>query len=236
MFKSNKLPVIIFIIVIAIFVIRMSLVRQPQIEEELRGKNGMLLTEVDISVCDPASGKFSSIINNPFFYYPVGKIVTLEGEGFKVQISSLDKTELVDGIETREIEEKEWKKGELSEISLNYYAQVPDGTVCYFGEAVDIYEKGEITVHDGSWRADEKSNKPGIIMTAGPGVGETYQQEVAPGVAEDRAEHIGLGQSFTTKAGTFADVLVVEETPPSTKRYARGIGLIFDDGAELTSY
>jgi hypothetical protein len=73
-------------------------------------------------------------------------------------------------------------------------------------------------------------------MPSHPAVGQTYQQEVAPGVATDRSEHVAMKQTFTTPAGTFKEVLVVKETPASDKRYQRGIGLIFDDGALLTKY
>jgi hypothetical protein len=38
---------------------------------------------------------------------------------------------------------------DLIEVSLNYFAQNQDGTVCYFGEAVDMYEGGEIVSHGG---------------------------------------------------------------------------------------
>lgn len=192
--------------------------------------------ELDISVCDPAKGPFSTTIDNPFFPYRVGKVSLLESSSAKVQISSLDQTEIVAGVTTRVIEEREWSSGELVEISVNYFAQAKDGTVCYFGEGVDIYENGQITSHEGSWRAGVGENKPGIIMPAHPAVGQSYQQEIAPGVATDRAEHITFEKSFSTTAGTFQNVLLVKETPDSTKRYAPGIGLIFDDGEVLTKY
>ena len=192
--------------------------------------------ELDISLCDPAKGNFSTDINDPFFPYQVGKVSLLESSSTKVQISSLDRTEVVAGVATRVVEEREWSEGQLAEISLNYFAQAPDGTVCYFGEDVDIYENGQITSHEGAWRAGIGENKPGIIMPANPAVGQKYQQEIAPGVAEDRAEHLGFEESFTTPAGTFQNVLLVKETPASTKRYAQGVGLIFDDGEVLTKY
>jgi hypothetical protein len=52
----------------------------------------------------------------------------------------------------------------------------------------------------------------------------------------DHAEHVATNQALTTPTGTFNDVLVVQETPTSDKRYQRGIGMIFDDGALLTKY
>lgn len=190
--------------------------------------------QLDISVCDPANANFSSDISNPYFPYPAGKVSVLESSSEKVQITSLDETESVVGVTTRVIEEREWTDGQLAEISRNFFAQTPDGTVCYFGEDVDIYENDQIVAHEGAWRAGERDNKPGIMMPASPTVGQSYQQEIAPGVAEDSAKHEAFEESFTVPAGTFSDVLLVKETPASTKRYAKDIGLIFDDGMVLS--
>jgi hypothetical protein len=140
----------------------------------------------------------------------------------------------VAGGTTRVVEEREGENGQLSEISRNFLVQAPDGTVCYYGEDVDEYQGGQIVGHRGAWRAGVGQNQPGILMPAHPAVGQTYYQEVAPGVAEDRAGHVAIETAYPTPAGTFNDVLLVAETPPSTKRYAPGIGLIFDDGLVLT--
>lgn len=189
---------------------------------------------LDIAVCDPANGPLSEVIDNEFFPYPVGTVYVLEGDGSRVEISALDETELVSGITTQVVEEREWEGDELVEVSRNFYAQAPDKTVCYFGEEVDDYINGEIVGHGGAWRAGVGENKAGIIMPGTPAVGQSYQQEVAPGVAMDSANHEAMGETFTTPFGTFIDVLLVREEPSSTKRYQRGFGLIYDDGAVLT--
>jgi hypothetical protein len=167
---------------------------------------------------------------------PVGKVQVLESSTSKVQLSVLNQTEIVAGVTTRVVEEREWLNGSLSEVARNFFVQAPDGTVCYYGEDVDEYQGGQIVGHSGAWRAGIGQSKPGILMPSHPAVGQTYQQEVAPGVATDRSEHVAMKQTFTTPAGTFKEVLVVKETPASDKRYQRGIGLIFDDGALLTKY
>jgi hypothetical protein len=191
--------------------------------------------ELDIAVCDPARGQFSPEITNPYFPYSDGKTRTLEGGNEKVEMKMLPQTETVAGVVTSILEERESKNGILVEVSRNYHVQASDGTVCYFGEAVDDYDRnGNISGHSGAWRADEGQNKPGIIMPAQPTVGQAYKQEVAPGVAEDKAEHVSIEQTFVTPAGTFQNVLLGQERPPSTKRYHPGTGLIFDDGMVLT--
>jgi len=191
---------------------------------------------LDISVCTPSNEYFSTIIDNTYFPLSVGQQSVLQDGGDLVKITVLDEMETVAGVETRVVEEREWEEGELVEVSRNFFAQAPDKTVCYFGEDVDIYSGEEIISHEGAWRAGVGENKPGIIMPGIPTTTQSYQQEVAPGVATDSATHDSFEESFATPDGTFYDVLLVEETPASTKRYAPGIGLIFDDGAVLISY
>jgi hypothetical protein len=94
--------------------------------------------------------------------------------------------------------------------------------------------------HEGSWRADDPGNAPGIYMPAAPRPGMSFQQEVAPGVAEDEAT-IGRSGTVRVPAGTFRDTIAVEELNPldgdtSFKVYARGVGLIIDDPLELIRY
>lgn len=197
-------------------------------------------TELDIAVCDASAGPFSLVIDNAFLPFVVGTAQVLEDEDGeeRVRISVLDETEVVSGVVTRVVEEREWESGALAEVSRNFFAQAPDGTVCYFGEDVDEYEGGEVVRHEGAWRAGQDSAKPGILMPADPGVGMAYAQEVAPGVAEDRGEIIAMGDTVETPAGTFTDTVTVRETSPldagsSLKHYARGVGMIYDDGIAL---
>lgn len=200
---------------------------------------------ISVAVCDPDAGPFSLTIDNEFFPLPVGHQLVLDGDdggaALHLEITVLDETEVVAGVTTRVVEERESEDGELVEISRNFFAQAPDGTVCYFGEDVDIYEGGEIVSHDGAWRAGG-DNRPGIIMPAAPAVGDTYFQEVAPGVAEDHAEVVALGEPITVPAGTFDDTLETREGTPlepghfDTKVYVSGIGLVVDAAARLSSY
>lgn len=199
-----------------------------------------------LSVCDPDAGTFTAEIDNPFFPMTVGHRVVLEGQesgrDLLVRITALDETETVAGVETRVVEEYEALDGRVVEISRNYFAQAQDGTVCYFGEEVDDFnEAGEVTSHGGAWRADGDRSLPGIFMPPSPHVGQAFQQEIAPGIAEDQAKVIALGERTEVPAGTFEDTVIMLEGDPigggqDTKVYARGIGLIVDESARLTSY
>ena len=211
------------------------------------GDGGCPETNTSIQVCDPETGIFSVVIDNGFFPLVVGDELVLEGEDdegafLEIIITVLDETEVVAGVTTRVVEEEELEDGEVVEISRNFYAQAIDGTVCYFGEDVDDFEDGMIIGHGGEWRAGENGNLPGIIMPANPQVGDIYAQEVAPGIAEDQAEVVALGETIAVPAGTFSDTLTTLDCNPmengaiDEKVYIRGIGLAIDEDAELVSF
>ena len=169
--------------------------------------------------------------------------LVLEGGDTKLQITVLDETKTVDGTTTRVVEEKEWKKGELYEVARNYFAmceQTKD--VFYFGEDVDFYKDGKVVKHDGTWHAGVNGNKAGLMMAGTPKVKMKYYQEIAPGVAMDRAEIISLTETCKTPAGTFSGCMKVKEgsaidaLAKEYKYHAPGIGLVRDEDLHLTSY
>jgi hypothetical protein len=178
-----------------------------------------------------------------------------QGQTIGLRITVLNRTESLysgrDKVSTRVVEELEWEdddadgvvdRGEfVIERSLNYYAQTQDGTVCYFGEAVDIFNEDGTVSHEGAWRADDPGNAPGIFMPADPAVGMTFQQESAPGVAEDEATIVRTGSTVRVPAGTFTDAITVRDFNPldgsrGTKVYAPDVGLVRDGPLDLVSY
>ena len=192
---------------------------------------------------------FSTTGRNPYFVLEPGYQLLLGGkegkDSVKLIISVLNTTRKIANVETRIVEEYESKGGQLKEISRNYVAICQEtGSVYYFGEDVDIYEDPNDHIpgnHAGAWLA-EGSNKPGLLMPGTPKPGDRYYQEIAPKVAMDRAEVISTTETYTTPAGTFRNVLKVEETTPlepgekSYKLYAPGIGLIKDDNLVLLKH
>jgi hypothetical protein len=159
-----------------------------------------------------------------------------DGVPGRLEIRVLDETETVAGVETRVVEERHFESGELVELSRNYFVEVVGGTVCYFGEDVDVFEGGVLVGHPGAWRADGAEVQPGIAMPGSPALGDFYSQEVAPGVALDRAEIVAVGEPVTVPAGTFTDTLRTREWTPlepdveEFKVYASGTGLLDDAG------
>jgi hypothetical protein len=77
-------------------------------------------------------------------------------------------------------------------------------------------------------------------MPAEPEVGMSFEQEIAPGVAEDQATIVGTG-TVKVPAGTFAGAIKVRDFNPldgskGFKFYAPGVGLIVDGPLRLISF
>jgi hypothetical protein len=200
------------------------------------------MSSFNLEKCD-----FVSTGENKYFILKPGYQVTLEGEEdgeeLKLIMTVLNETKIVNGIETRVVEEKETEGGNLVEISRNYFALCkPTNNAIYFGEDVDIYENGEKVSQEGAWLAGQNDSKAGMIMPGKVEVGLKYYQEIAPGVAEDRAKIVSVNGSMVTPAGTFDQVLKTEETNPlkpeekEFKFYAPGIGLIQEEAIKLVNY
>lgn len=180
---------------------------------------------------------------NTYFILEPGYQIVLQDEEVKVEITVLDQTKVVNGVTTRVVEEREWKDGQLYEVARNYFA-ICDQTkdVFYFGEDVDYYERGKVVKHDGSWLAGVNGNRPGLIMPGAPKPAMRYYQEIAPGVAMDRAEVVSLTETCKTPAGTFSGCLKVKEgtslnlLETEYKYYAPQIGLIADEDLRLVKH
>ena len=180
---------------------------------------------------------------NDYFILEPGFQTVLEGGDTRIQITVMDETRVVGGVTTRVVEEREWKDGQLYEVSRNYFAmceQTKD--VFYFGEDVDYYKNGKVVNHDGTWLAGVNGNRPGLIMPGQPKVGMRYYQEIAPGVAMDRAEIVSLSETCTTPAGTFPKCMKVQEgsaielLAKEFKFHAPGIGLVQDEDVKLVKH
>jgi hypothetical protein len=186
---------------------------------------------------------------SPYFILDPGFQLVLEGNGTKLEITVLNETKTVEGIITRVVEEREWKNGRLYEVSKNYFAMCePTKDVFYFGEDVDFYENSKVVKHDGSWLAGTNGNKAGLIMPGTPKPRMKYYQEIAPGVAMDRAEIVSVDETCKTPAGTFSGCVRVKESSSvdfwsallfwqgEYKMHAPGIGLVQDEDLVLTKY
>jgi hypothetical protein len=190
-----------------------------------------------------APEEWTSTGRNPFFILEPGYTLVLEGGATKLAITVLRETRRIAGVATRIVEERESEGDRLVEVSRNFMAMSRRTSgVYYFGEDVDVYERDGRLTHQGAWRAGEGGARFGLIMPGEPLLGARHYQEIAPGVAMDRAEVVDLHARVTTPAGVFTDCLVVEETTPlepdarERKVYARGVGLVQDGELRLIRY
>lgn len=185
---------------------------------------------------------------NEYFILEPGFRLVLEGRNLvgapeKLAITVLDETREVDGVLTRVVEEREWRGSEVIEVSRNFFA-ICESTddVFYFGEEVDMYQGGQLASHSGAWLAGENGARAGLMMPGEPRVGMRYYQEIAPGVAMDRAEIVSLDDVLETPAGKFSNCLKNREgtalnpLEQEYKVYAPDIGLIQDANLLLTAY
>ena len=169
---------------------------------------------------------------NPYFILEPGYFLVLEGGKTRLTITVTDRTKKVDGVDCRVVVERETKGGKEVEKSANYFAiSKRTNSVFYFGEDVG-----------GAWLSGEKGAHFGLMMPGTPLLGARYYQEIAPGVALDRAEIVSLSETVVTPAGTFRNCLKTRETTPlklkeeEFKYYAPGVGLVQEDDLKLVKY
>jgi hypothetical protein len=187
--------------------------------------------------------ELTTIGRNPYFILEPGYQLELRGATTRLVIRVLAETRSVNGVATRVVEERESKDGSLVEVSRNYFAiSRRTNSVFYFGEDVDMYERGIVVGHDGAWLAGTNGARFGLAMPGLPLLGARYYQELAEGIAMDRALVTSLSDRVATRAGAFSNVLRIEETTPlepgvrEYKRYVRGIGLVQDGSLKLVRY
>lgn len=187
---------------------------------------------------------FTSSGNGPYYILTPGYKTELDSAKVHDVLTVLFETKTIDGVETRVVEDRESdQKGNLEEVTRDYYAIcVESGDLCYFGEEVDVYKKGKVVGHDGSWLSGQKGAKYGVALPAHPNVGMRYYEEKAPGVGMDRADIVSLKEFIETKAGSFNSCLKtlgtseLEPGAKETKLYAPGVGIVKDGDMIVTQY
>ncbi|MGZ6316972.1 MAG: hypothetical protein ACXWNQ_06905 [Anaerolineales bacterium] len=175
-------------------------------------------------------------ITNPYFPLQPGTTHifrgTTDGAATYEEFVITNTTEVVAGVRSRVVHDKNWESGKLIEDTIDWYAQDDAGNVWYMGEFATQIENGKVVGHEGSWRAGTNGARAGIIMEAHPQVGDTYAQENAPGIASDTGHVLSLNTSLCVTYGCFSHVLKTKETSSlepgvvEVKYYALGIGEI----------
>jgi hypothetical protein len=181
--------------------------------------------------------------SNPYFNLTPGYVLSYAKGNETDTLTVLNETKLIDGVETRPVEDRETKNGKVTEVTRDYYAiDAQTGDVYYFGEEVDVYKNGKVSGHEGTWLSGMKGAKFGLMMPAQPKKGQKFYQEQAPGVGMDRIEILSVEEKITVPAGAFDRVVHVQETSPIEKGlkdhkwYAPAVGQVKDAAMPLVKY
>jgi hypothetical protein len=193
-----------------------------------------LPTGADPVSLDPAS--FSANITNPYWPMKPGTrwIYHNVEEGNPPQdiavVATTTTKKLANGVTARVVRDTARVKGQITEDTIDWYAQDADGNVWYMGEQTAEFENGKIASRAGSWEAGKDGAMPGIMLPAEPQVGQKYRQEYKKGEAEDNGEVLATNNLVETTAGSYKKSLVtmdtsaVETTAVEYKFYAPGVG------------
>ena len=192
-------------------------------------------------------------IDNPYLPLEPGSRWVYESAGVDPDTTTVTvtgDTREVQGVTTKVVHDVvRDADGKVVEDTFDWVAQDAAGNVWYFGEDTTEYDDRGRPDHSGSWEAGVDGAQAGLVMPAQPRVGDGYQQESSPGLAEDRAEVLSVDESVNVEFGSFTDVVQTEDTTPlepglvEHKYYAPGVGLVLEqtvaggaDRAELVSY
>lgn len=129
------------------------------------------------------------------------------------------------------VEDREFDaRGDLTEVTLDYFAQDDEGNVYYLGEDVDEYKDGKISGHSGAWLLGRDTQIPGLLMPAHPKVGHRFRSEDVPKITRELDEIISVSETVTVPAGTWTNCVKIEEKASAGateyKLYAPGVGCV----------
>ena len=148
--------------------------------------------------------------NNPYFPLTPGYVLSYRHGKDTDSLTVLNEVKVIDGVQTRVVEDRELKNGVLVELTRDYYSLDSNtNDVYYMGEDVDVYKNGKVVSHEGSWLSGIKGAMFGLMMPGTPRAGHKFYQEKAPGVGMDRAEIISVDDLDLVQDGEGVGVLAV---------------------------
>ena len=193
---------------------------------------------------DPSNFDHSTVIDNEWWPLTPGTQLVYEGftveNGEKVEHRVVDTvtdlTKVINGVRTVVSWERDFRGDELIESEIAFHAQDNDGNVWHLGQLREMYDEVEFSGSRVWFVGVPEGAKAGIRMQADPQLGTpSYSQGYAPAPFNwtDRARVYQMGQKTSVAAGSYDDVLVIEEADQETpagayqlKYYARGVGVV----------
>ena len=191
-------------------------------------------------VIDPADflSPEDTVMNpNPYFPLVPGTTRVFKSGGEIETVKVTDQTKMIQGVKTIIVEDEvaDECSGKVTEKTQDFFAQMIDATVWYFGEITQSISENGLISTDGSFLAGVDGAKAGIIMKATPQVGDVYRQEFSLGEAEDAAEVTSTtGTESTHGASCSGNCVVTRDFTPlepggdEQKFYAPGVGVFLE--------
>lgn len=207
--------------------------------------------EAAVTGIEPGAKKFEELnvkdfdksenIDNPWWPLKAGMQWTYEGhvieegkkESHKLVFTVTDLVKVIDGVRSRVIYDSDFTSGKMKEQELAYFAQDTAGNVWHLGQYREVME-GKIFVGGQIWVINNPPGaKAGIMMPANPKLGDlSYSEGYAPHPFywTDRGRVHQVGQKVKVPAGSYSDVMVIEEFDEENpgafqlKYYAKGVG------------
>jgi len=178
-------------------------------------------------------------ITNPYLPLALLRQDILEGkeDGKELRIERTLKPELHKSfrigkqtVEVLTMEDREFESGQLSEVTLDYFAQADDGAVYYLGEDVDEFKDGKVVSHSGAWLYGKQTKVPGIVMPGNPKPGDRFRSEDVPKITTEDCEVLSLSEAVTVPAGAYENCLKMKEMLSDGgveyKYFAKGVGCV----------
>lgn len=184
----------------------------------------------------------SENIDHPWWPMKPGMQSTFEGYAeedgkrmkHRIVFTVTDLVKVIGGVRARVIYDVDYSRGKLAEQELTFFAQDKVGNIWHLGQYREVYE--DEFVGGRIWHVDNPAGaKAGIMMPANPKMGSlSFSQGYAPPPFNwtDRGRVYQTGQKNKVAAGSYSDVLVIEEFDSEhvgafqLKYYAPGVGNI----------
>jgi len=175
---------------------------------------------------------FTTTIDNPYFPLTPGATFTYLSRNGRIRdvFAVTHDTRVINRVTCVQVHDSVYTNDELTEDTLDFFAQDREGNVWYFGENTAEFENGLLATIEGSFLSGLNHDKAGIIMKAHPAPGDFYRQEFSLGNAEDFAETLNVNSRVVIPYGRFNNCLKSQETTPlepdalENKYYAPGVG------------
>ena len=165
----------------------------------------------------------------PYFNLEPGYRLKYQDGSVTRTITVRRKTKIVDGVETRVVEQKQKEVGKPTRIVWKYYAIDKTTLAVYcFGVHIETYFQGNLLSHR-SWRSGVHGRQFRLEMPPQPNLGDALVHSNA----RRQYEVTDLQANIVTPAGVFANCLCAAakgsvEKVAKEKVFAPGVGLVKD--------